>query len=162
MRNNCLFENKMLSVSDIIQQVKSLSLLYPIPKQKHKIRYIGSSPQIIFPRGFFDGAAAGDLGVAGFVLHLSDSHSIGFSLGCGKSSNTRAELLALWALFAVSKFLGIPLLTIYGDSLVIINWENRTASLDSPSLRHWCEDIRSLIQNFSPLTLNHIYHEHNQ
>ena len=96
------------------------------------------------------------------MLHVSDSHSIGFSLGCGRSTNTRAELLALWALLAVSKLLGIPLLTIYGDSLVIINWENRTASLDSPILRHWCEDIRSLMINFSPLILKNIYCEHNK
>ena len=96
------------------------------------------------------------------MLHLSDSHTIGFSLGCSRSTNTRAKLLALWALLAVSKHLGIPLLTIYGDSLVIINWANMTTSLDSPSLRHWCKDIRSLIHNFSPLTLNHIYREHNQ
>ena len=62
----------------------------------------------------------------------------------------------------MSKHLGIPLLTIYSDSLVIINWENGTASLDTPRLIHWCEDIRSLMLNFSPLTLMHIYHEHNQ
>ena len=162
MRNGCLFENKMLSFSDIIQQVKALRLLYSVPKQKHKIRNIGPSPQISYPCGFFNVVSADDLGGVGFVLHLSDSHFLGFSLGCGKSTNTRAERLALWALLVVSKLLGIPLLTIYGDSLVIINWANKTTYLDSPSLRHWCEDIRSLIQNFSPLTLNHIYHEHNQ
>ena len=112
---------------------------------------------------FFDGAAADDdLGGASFVLHLSDSHFLSFSLGCGKSTNTRAELLALWALLAVSKLLGIPLQTIYGDSLVIINWENTISSLDSPRMSHWCEDIRSLMLNFSPLALNHIYREHNQ
>ena len=111
---------------------------------------------------FFDGAAADDLGGADFVLHLSDSHFLSFSLGCGKSTNTRVELLALWALLVVSKLLGIPLLTIYGDSLVIINWANKLSSLDSPSLKHWCKDITSLTHFFSPLTLNHIYHENNQ
>ena len=162
MRNSVLFENKLLSFSDILHQVKALCLLYPAPKQKLKIKNIGPSPQISYPCGFFDGAAADDLGGAGFVLHLSDSHFLFFSLGCGTSTNTRAELLALWALLAVSKLLGIPLQTIFGDSLVIINWANRISSLDSPSLSHWCKDIRSLIHLFSPLTLTHIYHEHNQ
>ena len=147
---------------DILHQVKALCLLYPAPKQKLNIRNIGTSPQISYPCGFFDGAVADDLGGIGFVLHLSDSHFLVFSLGCGTSTNTRAELLALWALLAMSKLLGIPLQTIFGDSQVIINWANRISSLDSPSLRHWCEDIRSLIQNFSPLTLNHILREHNQ
>ena len=100
-------------------------LLYHVPKQKHKIRNFGPSPHISFPCGFFDRAAVDDLGGAGFVLYLSDSHFLGFSLGCGKSTNTRDELLALWALLAVSKLLGIPLQTIYGDSLVIINWAKR-------------------------------------
>ena len=103
-----------------------------------------------YPCGFFDGAAAGNLGGAGFVLHLSDSHTIRFTLGCVRSTNTRYELLALWALLAVTKQLGIPLLTIYGDSLVIISWENMIDSLNSPSSRYWCEDIRLLLQNFPP------------
>ena len=96
------------------------------------------------------------------MLLLSDSITLGFSLGCGRSTNTRAELLALWALLAVSKHLGIPLLTIFGDSLVIINWANKNASLDSPCLGHWCKDIRSLMYKFSWLTIKHIYREHNQ
>ena len=121
----------------IIHQVESLLHLYPVPKLKKKIRCIGIKPQIFFPCGFFNGAAAGNIWGAGFMLLLSDSHTLGFSLGCGRSTNTRAELLALWALLAVSKHLGIPLLTIFGDSLVILNWENRNASLDSPSLDHW-------------------------
>ena len=96
------------------------------------------------------------------MLHLNDSHFLSFSLGCGKSTNTRAEILALWALLAVAQHLGIPLLNIFGDSLVIINWENRISSLDSPSLDHWCKDIKSQMNSFSHLTIKHIYREHNQ
>ena len=146
----------------IIQQVEYLFHLHPVPKLKKKIRCIGTNPRILFPCGFFDGVAAENFGGARFMMLLSDSHTLGFSLGCGRSTNTRAELLALWALLAVSKHLGIPLLTIFGNSLFIVNWANMTASLDSPSLSHWCKDIRSLMLNFSPLTLKHIYHEHNQ
>ena len=116
--------------------MESLIHFFLVPKQKQKIICIGTNPQIFFPCGFFDGAVVGNIGGAGFVLLLSDSHTLGFSLGCGRSTNTRAKRLALWALLAVSKHLGIPLLTIFGDSLVIINWENRNASMDSPSLDH--------------------------
>ena len=90
------------------------------------------------------------------------THTLLASLWAVAGTNTREEFLALWALLAVLKYLGIPLLTIIGDSLVIINWENRNASLDSPSLDHWCKDIRSLMYNFSRLTIKHIYREHNQ
>ena len=109
MRNNCLFDNKLFSMTYILHQVKALCLLYPASKQKQKIRIIGPSPQLSYPCGFFDGAAAKYLGGAGFVLHLSDLHFLAFSLGCGSSTNTRAELLALWALLAISKITGIPL-----------------------------------------------------
>ena len=136
--------------------------MYLVPKLKKKIRCIGIRPQILYPCGFFDGAATENIGGASFVLLMSDSHTLGFSLGCGTRTNTREKFLDLWALLAVAKHLGIPLLTIFGDSLVIINWENRIASLDSPSLDHWCKDIRSLMNILSRLTIKHIYREHNQ
>ena len=136
MQNNCLFDNKLFSLTDILHQVKALCLLYAAPKQKQKIRIIGPIPQLSYPCGFFDGAAADDHGGAGFVLHILVSHFLSFSLGCGKSTNTRAELLALWVVLAVSKLLGIPLHSTFGDSLVIINWANRRFSLDTPGLKH--------------------------
>ena len=96
------------------------------------------------------------------MIHLSASYSISFTLGCGISTNTRSELLALWALLVVTCHLGIPLITIYGDSLVIISWVNKTTSLNAPNLSHWCDDIQTLLQLVPPLTIKHIYHEHNQ
>ena len=44
MKNNCLFDDKPFSMTDILHQVKALCLLYPAPKQKQKIRMIGPSP----------------------------------------------------------------------------------------------------------------------
>ena len=58
--------------------------------------------------------------------------------------------------------LGIPLITIYGDSLVIISWVNKTTSLNAPNLSHWCDDIQTLLQLVPPLIIKHIYREHNQ
>ena len=161
-RNCCIFDNKQPSVYSILQQIEARMHLYPVPQKKKKIRCIGLGPQLLYPCGFFDGAATRNLGGAGFVLHLSASYSINFTLGCGRSTNTRSELLALLALLVVTKHLGIPLLTIFGDSLVNNSWAKRTASRNSPNLSHWCEDIRTLLQIVPPLTIKHIYHEHNQ
>ena len=96
------------------------------------------------------------------MIHLSVSYSISFTLGCGISTNTRSELLALWALLTVTCHLGIPLITIYGDSLVIISWVNRIASLNAPNMIHQCDDILSLLQHVPLVTIKHIYCEHNQ
>ena len=115
----------------------------------------------IYPCGFFDGAAAEHLGGAGFVIFLSDVHFFSFSMGCGYSSNTRAELLALWAILRVSKLMGLPMHTIFGDSLVIISWLNRITSLNVPSLIHWCDDICSMLLHVPHVIFKHIYREHN-
>ena len=80
--------------------------LYPVPQKNQRIRNIGSSPLINYPCVFFDGAAAGNIGGAGFVIHLNASYCISFSLGCGWSRNTRSELLVLWAILRVSKLMG--------------------------------------------------------
>ena len=115
----------------------------------------------VFPCGFFDGATANQVGSAGFVIYLNESHFYCFSLGCGCSTHTRAELLALWAALRVSMIMGLPIHLIFGDSLVIISCLNRLSVLDIPSLRHWCDDIRNML-HLDPLVIfKHIFREHN-
>ena len=83
-------------------------------------------------------------------------------MGYGISTNTKSELMALWALLSVSEIMGIPLLSIYGDSLVIISWATGKGTLNLPHLSHWCDDIRELLHNFPEMIMKHIYREHNQ
>ena len=142
--------------------IDDLILLHPIPQKKKRIRVVGPGPLIRYPCGFFDGAATENIGGAGFVIHLNASYSLNFSLGCGNSTNTRSELLALWAILIVSKQMGIPLQSIFGDSFVIISWVNRLASLNVPSLSHWCDDIVSMLLISPSVTFKHIYREHNK
>ena len=111
-----MFDNKLASVYALLKQIDELMHMYPVPKKKKKTRVIGSGPQLGYPCGFFDAAAVGNLSGVGFVIHLSASYYISFSLGCGRITNTKSELLAPWALLAMTSHLGIPLLTIYGDS----------------------------------------------
>ena len=108
----------------------------------HKSCNPGSVPLKCFPCGFFDGAAADNLGGSGFVIFINDSHFFSFSMGCGRSMNTREELLARWAILRVGILMGIPMKLIYGDSMVVISWLKRSSALDVPSLMHWCSDIR--------------------
>ena len=92
---------------------------------------------------------------------INESHFYSFSMGCGRISNTRAELLACWGILRVSLLMGIPLQLIYGDSMVIISWLNRNSALDVPSLMHWCCDIRLMLQKAPPVIFKHTYREHN-
>ena len=83
-------------------------------------------------------------------------------MGCGRCTNTKSEMIALWALLTVSKIMGIPFHSIFGDSLVIISWASGKNTLNLPHLSHWGDYIRDLLQNFPELIVKHIYHEHNQ
>ena len=114
-----------------------------------------------FPCGFFDGAAAEKIGGSGFVIYLNDSHFFSLSMGCGCSTNTRVDLLALWAVLRVSLMMGLPIHLIFGDSMVIISWLNRLSALDVPALMHWCDDIRNMLHFAPRVILKHIFHEHN-
>ena len=71
---------------------------------------------ITFPSGFFNGDVASNIGVVGFTLHISSTHFFHARLGCGVSTNTRAELSALWALLIFAKTMGLPSLFVYGVS----------------------------------------------
>ena len=58
--------------------------------------------------------------------------------------------------------MGLPLKKIYGDSLVVINWENCKSDLSSIDLDHWCDNIRNMIMCSSGMDISHVYREHNQ
>ena len=85
----------------------------------------------------------------------------GTTMGAGTCTNTKVELIALWALLLVTKMMGTPLLNIFGDFVVIINWEKGIAALNPPDLSHWCMDTRSLSSCFYLLSFSHTYREHN-
>ena len=57
--------------------------------------------------------------------------------------------------------MGLPIYMIFGDSLFIISWLNKLSTLDIPSLRHWCDDIRLMLHLDPPVIFKHIFREHN-
>ena len=127
-----------------------------------KSRVLGHGPKLDYPCGFFDGASTKNVGGVGLCLHLNESHSFEFAMGVGLCTNTKAELVGLWALLHITQMMGIPTLKVFGDSSVIINWENGTATLSPPEIHYWCRDTRKLCSHFLELSFFHIYHEHNQ
>ena len=127
-----------------------------------KPRAIGSGPVRVSPYGFFDGATANGYGGVGFCLCLNESHSFEFAFGAGTCTNTKVELIALWALLHVTLLMGIPKLNIFGDSVVIISWVKGTSALIPPALSHWCMDTKRLTTCFHHLSFSHIFGEQNQ
>ena len=63
---------------------------------------------------------------------------------------------------SVSKIMGVPLLSIYGNSLVIISWATGKNTLNLPHLSHWSDEIRELLRSSPGMIMKHIFREHNQ
>ena len=64
------------------------------PDNTKKVRVIQLAENLCFPHGYFDGEATNSMGGVGFTLYLNRDYFF-YKLGCGPSTNTRAELLAL-------------------------------------------------------------------
>ena len=88
---------------------------------KPNVRLIGDPLERIFPMVFFDGATAEQVGGDGACIWISEHHILSIKLGYGHSTNTRDELLALWASLYIAKDIGLPYLHVFVDSSVIIN-----------------------------------------
>ena len=162
-RNSSIFEGRYVPVTSIPYQISYFSQTYcPAVIKRKKARAMGQGPVIVYPCGFFDGASVKGVGGVGYCLILSKSHTFEFALGVGPSTNTKVELIGLWALLHTAQMMGLPKLRIYGDSSVIINWEKGIASLSPPEIHHWCRDTRKLYSCFLELSYYHIYHEYNQ
>ena len=116
---------------------------------------------MIYPCGFFDGASTSSAAGIGYCLHINENHRLEFALGVGHGSNTKAELLGLWAVLHTSQIMGIPLARIYGDSQVIINWAKGISALSPPELFHWCRETQKILKSIKDLSIIHIYREHN-
>ena len=79
----------------------------------------------------------------------------------GSGTNSRVELLALWALLFVSKTFKVDNIFIIGDSQIIIGWANGDTNFHSLLLEHWKTKVRLLITSFLSITFKHIYSELN-
>ena len=111
---------------------------------------------------FFDGAAADSTGGVGVCIWINEQHYFSIILGYGYNTNTRAELLALWALLYIAKDNRLPYLHVFGDSSVIINWEKGESTLDMVNLEAWCNNTKKLISSFTYVDFNHVYREYNK
>ena len=101
----------------MIQQVVYLLQMYcPPAKKGKKSRALGPGPELAYPCGCFDGASTKFFGGVGFCLYLNESHSFEFVVGERLCTNTKVELVGIWALLHTTQMMGIPTLKVFGDS----------------------------------------------
>ena len=147
-----------MNTFSLIKQIISTVKDHPssIASRKVRRRLLGCAPCMIFPCGFMDGASKCMIAGVGFCIFLNKTHHLEFSLGVGYGTNTKAELLSLWALLHSAQMMGIPLAHVFGDSIVIINWAKGSTALSPPDLRNWGRETKKLIGSFKDLSFSHI------
>jgi ribonuclease HI len=112
---------------------------------------------------WFDGAAQqnGLLCGVGGVIKTPEMTTYRWTLNCGQGSNTRAELLGVWACLTLALRLNLDVTHVLGDSKIVIDWINQSNKLQVTSLLGWKTKIRELIAHFMDIKFTHIYREEN-
>ena len=82
-------------------------------------------------------------------------------MGLGAGTNTRAELLSLWALMWLANRLQVEELQVLGDSLAVIDWVNGKTVIKNSTLLHWYQRTVHLKGTFTHINIQHIYRDHN-
>jgi ribonuclease HI len=82
-------------------------------------------------------------------------------LNCGVGTNTKAELLGLWASLTLASLWSINHILVLGDSRVIIDWINQKSKLHSVHIEGWKEKTLQLSKFFTDINFQHISRTHN-
>ena len=91
-----VFNNRPPTIQPAVLKILDLVASYPPKQHIVKRRFIGQGPAVHAAMGFFDGAAQRLIEGAGAVLYINRDHHFCIQLGCGTSTNSRAELLATY------------------------------------------------------------------
>jgi ribonuclease HI len=165
-RNKTIFENGTPSTSTAAYKALGIFKTWnDFHSSKPRLQHTKKVPDIEdIPTGWFDGAthSNGSQSGAGGLIRISQNSFYKWTFNCGPGTNTRAELLGVWATLYLASRLHIEVLQLLGDSRIIIEWLNNRGNLQAISLLAWKDIIRLLQPTFKKLSYKHIYREHNK
>ena len=81
--------------------------------------------------------------------------------GLGRGSNNYAELMSLRLLMLFALEQGCLSLQIFGDSMLVIDWEKEIKQCHVMVLLPILEEVIRLKQSFNQITFSHVYRERN-
>jgi ribonuclease HI len=112
---------------------------------------------------FFDGAASatGLCCGAGGIFKTHPERTTSWYLCCGRGTNSKAELLGLWATLLLASKWSLDHLQVFGDSKVIIDWINRKCALRSSHVEGWKLKTQLLASSFSDISFCHLHRAFN-
>ena len=94
-------------------------------------------------------------------MTVARNHVFHFWLGLGSGTNTKAELVALWALLRLARELNIENISILGDSMAIIGWANKVHPIRNNKLFGWLNRTAEIIDTYQHIYFQHLHREHN-
>lgn len=114
------------------------------------------------PRAFFDGAA--QLNSCGCGVHIIMDEGLHYliSWNGGKGSNCMAEAMALARLLTFCIFFDIHLVSIYGDSKIMVDHVLGKCRISCPHLTGWMDRVMFLWGKVNGCSIQHIYRSKNQ
>lgn len=122
-------------------------------------------PCIDFTRSlvFFDGAFQGTLGIFGAraILSLDKSHYLSLKYGVDKGTNNRAKIYSLHILLKVIVDKLLRKIQVFGDSKLVINWENEKVHFSNLVLETIREQLLEIKALFEEVSFVHAFREFN-
>jgi ribonuclease HI len=113
------------------------------------------------PWGFFNGACQGTLGTCrvGAILYLDNANYLLPKYGAGLGTNNNVELYALWILLKVVVDIQVKRLQVFGDSKLLIDWENGKSIIYNLDLGPILDRIMEKKLIFEEVSFSHVYRE---
>jgi ribonuclease HI len=96
------------------------------------------------------------------ILYLGSNHYILFKVGIGKETNNFYELTTLKLMLQLAQEYGVSQLQIYGNSLLVIQWLRKEATIINFTLQPLYDDTQIKLTTFSHISLYHIYRDKNK
>lgn len=114
------------------------------------------------PWGFFDGAAQNNACGGGAILYLAENHSFTLTMGLGQGTNNFAEIMSLKLLMIFALEKDCTSLSVFGDSLNVINWIRQTQDCRNIAIGNILAATRMVIQRFDSFSCKHVFRENNK
>jgi ribonuclease HI len=163
-RNKALFEECSPSYRSVVHRISVTFSWQPTIPKSIPNRVCDITQTEGFTLACFDGAALANgecCGAGGFFKSHATRITKWF-LNCGAGTNTKAELLGLWATLTLATLWSIEKIQILGDSKVIIDWIKQQGQLHAVNIECWKIKTMELASKFKDISFQHIYRDHNK
>lgn len=160
-RNRVTFEDRPPNLQSVVHKVLYSFHWTQAPEVYHLHKAVEINLPVGYTLAYFDGAEqAGCCGAGGFFK----SNQTGITkwyFSCGRGTNTKAELLALWSTLYLATSWSVKHLIVLGDSRVVIDWINCKSNLRSVHIECWKQKTLVLSKLFEDVKFQHVQRSHN-